>query len=174
MISLDIAIKSKEWQKEKNIEKSIERICQKLIPLTDLKKLLTKKVHLELSVSLVSDRQIKKINQQFRGKNKATDILSFSTLDESLIRRIGINKAIKPRQYLFLGDIVIAFSIVRKEALAQKKRFLDHLTHLILHGILHLIGHDHELKNMAETMENLEVKILKKLGISNPYNQHLT
>ncbi len=172
MILIDLETKSKKWNEEKNIEELVEKICQKIIPLTDLKKLLTKNFTLEIAVSLVSDAQIKKINQQFRDKNKATDVLSFSNLDENLIRQIGLKKAIGACNYLLLGDIVIAYETVKKESLAQKKKFHEHLTHLILHSILHLIGFDHEDEKMAKIMENLEIKILKTLKIQNPYQQN--
>ena len=172
MILIDLETKSKKWNEEKNIEELVEKICQKIIPLTDLKKLLTKNFGLEIAVSLVSDAQIKKINQQFRDKNKATDVLSFSNLDENLIRQIGLKKAIGACNYLLLGDIVIAYETVKKESLAQKKKFHEHLTHLILHSILHLIGFDHEDEKMAKIMENLEIKILKTLKIQNPYQQN--
>ncbi len=169
MIFIDVVTKSKKWSEEKNIENFVEKTCQKLIPLTDLKKILTKNFELELSVLLVSDGQIKKMNLQFRGKNKATNVLSFPSMDENLIRKIGIKEAVKPHQYLLLGDIIISYQTLQKESLAQKKKFRDHLTHLILHSILHLIGFDHEDEKMAEEMEALEIKILKKIGVTNPY-----
>ncbi len=169
MISLDVESKSKKWQAEKTIEISLKKICQKIIPETDLQKILTKNFQLEMAISLVSDQQMKKINQQFRGKNKSTNVLSFPTLDEKLIRKIGIKKLVGTANHLFLGDIVIAYETVKKESLAQKKKFSDHLTHLVLHSILHLIGYDHEEEKMAEVMENLEIKILKKIKIKNPY-----
>lgn len=171
MINIDLVAKSKKWQQEKNIENFIDKICKKLIPLTDLQKILGKDFDLELSVSLVSDLQIKKINQQFRQKNKPTNVLSFPALDENLIRQIGLKKVVGSAKYLFLGDVIISYETLKKESLAQKKKFHDHLTHLILHSILHLIGHDHEDEKMANTMENLEIKILKKIGIANPYQQ---
>lgn len=169
MIHIDIVTKSKKWSEEKNIDNFIEKTCQTLIPLTDLKKILKKDFELELSVSLVSDQQIKKINSEFRDKNKATNVLSFPALDENLIREIGLKKAVEPNKYLFLGDIIIAYETVKKESLAQKKKFRNHLIHLILHSILHLIGFDHEDEKMAEEMESLEIKILKKINIENPY-----
>jgi probable rRNA maturation factor len=171
MINIDVITRSKKWCNEKNVEKSVKRICKKIISLTDLRKILTKDSVLELSISLVSNRQIKKTNFEFRGKNKSTDVLSFAALDENLIHKVGFKKAVKPCDYLFLGDVVIAYEMVKKESLAQKKKFEDHLTHLILHSILHLIGHDHEDKKMAKIMEDLEIKILKKIGIQNPYQQ---
>ncbi|MES2962153.1 MAG: rRNA maturation RNase YbeY [Pseudomonadota bacterium] len=166
---IDIVVKSKKWAEIKNVENFVEKTIQKIIPLTDLKKILKEKFILEISVSLVSDLQMKKINAEFRGKNKATNVLSFPALDENLIRQIGLKKLVGADEYLFLGDIIIAFETLKKESLAQKKKFHDHLTHLILHSILHLIGYDHEEEKMAKIMEDLEVKILKKLKIKDPY-----
>lgn len=171
MISLDIEVKSKKWDAQKNVEKFIEKTCEKLIPQTDLKKILTKNFTLELALSLVSDAQMKKINFEFRGKNKATNVLSFPSLDENLVRKNGIKKVVGTANFLFLGDIILSYETVKKESLAQKKKFEDHLTHLILHAILHLIGYDHEEEKMAQIMENLEIKILKNLKIKNPYQQ---
>jgi len=173
MITIDVAVKSQKWLKEKDIENFVEKTCQKIIPLTEIKKILTKKFTLEVAVSLVCDRQIKKINFDFRKKNKATDVLSFSNLDEKLIRKKGIKKAAGDSNYLLLGDIVLSYETIKKESLAQKKNFKDHLTHLILHSILHLTGYDHEDKKLsrmgAEEMQNLEIEILRKLKIKNPY-----
>lgn len=167
MINIDIIAKSKKWQEYENYERKIEEICQELVLLTKLKSL--DKTELEISISLVSNAQIKKINAEFRDKDKPTNVLSFPALDEELIREIGLKKLIKNDPYLFLGDIIIAYETVHKESLAQKKNFTNHLTHLILHSILHLIGYDHEDDEMAEEMEKLEIKILKKLNIKNPY-----
>ena len=169
-INIDLETKSKKWLAVKNIEKFINKTCPELILLSEIKTFLRKKSNsLELSISLVSNAQIKKINQQFRNKNKATDVLSFSFLDEKLIHKNGFENVTKPMQQLFLGDIVLAFEIINKEALAAKKDFHHHLTHLLLHSILHLIGHDHEKPKDAKIMEEIEIKILKKLGINNPY-----
>ena len=142
MIAVDVATKSKKWIGK---EKLVERLAKKLISLVESDAQ-------ELSISLVSDRQMKKINLQFRDKNKPTNVLSFPAFDR-----------------LFLGDIVIAYETLEREAKEQKKKFNDHLTHLILHSILHLLGHDHEEEKMAQKMEKLEIKILKQLDIENPY-----
>jgi probable rRNA maturation factor len=142
VIAVDVVTKSKKWVGK---EKLVERLAKKLISLV-------KSDAQELSISLVSDRQIKKINLQFRDKNKPTNVLSFPAFDR-----------------VFLGDIVIAYETLEREAKEQKKKFNDHLTHLILHSILHLLGHDHEEEKMAQKMEKLEIKILKQLDIENPY-----
>jgi probable rRNA maturation factor len=142
VIAVDVVTKNKKWVGK---EKLVERLAKKLISLV-------KSDAQEISISLVSDRQMKKINSQFRDKNKPTNVLSFPAFDR-----------------LFLGDIVIAYETLEREAKEQKKKFNDHLTHLILHSILHLLGHDHEEEKMAQKMEKLEIKILKQLDIENPY-----
>jgi probable rRNA maturation factor len=142
VIVVDVVTKNKKWAGK---EKLVERLAKKLISLV-------KSDAQELAISLVSDRQMKRINFQFRDKNKPTNVLSFPAFDR-----------------LFLGDIVIAYETLECEAKEQKKKFNDHLTHLILHSILHLLGHDHEEEKMAQKMEKLEIKILKQLDIENPY-----
>ncbi len=167
-IEIDIVKKSKKWDEFKNAEKEIAEITKKLISLSEISVFRN---HLELSISLVSDSQIKKINNEYRQKNKATNVLSFSFLDESEMRKNGFAKYSKNLPNIFLGDIILAFETIKKEAIKEKKKFSDHLTHLILHALLHLIGYDHENGKMAKKMEEIEIEILKKLKIKNPYNQ---
>jgi probable rRNA maturation factor len=165
-IIIDTEIKSKSWQNIKNIKQFSSKICQKLILETEIKDFLKNKdCKVELTISLVSDAQIKKLNQQFRSKNKATDVLSFPFLNG----KKGFLSAKKTQKHIFLGDIILSLETSRKDAILQEKIFFNHLTHLFLHSILHLIGHDHENKKDAEIMERIEIKILKKLGINNPY-----
>ncbi|MBL6664437.1 MAG: rRNA maturation RNase YbeY [Rickettsiales bacterium] len=169
MIDIDVELKSKKWLDVKNPTKLVEQITSKLIPLTELNSILKKDFTLELAISLVSNAQIKKINALHRNKDKATNILSFPNLDHALIHQEGLENLVKNANYLFLGDIVIAYEKLKSESKNQNKSFNCHLTHLILHSILHLIGFDHEDENQAKEMENLEVNILKILNINNPY-----
>jgi len=169
MIICDIEVKSKKWLEIKNPEKLVEKIIKQLIPLTELKSVLTKEFTIELAISLVSNSQIKKINSDFRNKNKATNILSFPNMDHSLIQQEGLKNIVKNTDYLCLGDIVISYEKLKSEAKKQNKSFNCHLTHLILHSILHLIGHDHKEDVEAKEMESLEITILESLNIKNPY-----
>jgi len=105
-----------------------------------------------LTLLLTDDASLKVLNRDFRGKNKPTNVLSFPS-----------------RERGYLGDIALAHGVTAAEARAAKKRFADHATHLVVHGVLHLLGHDHETVRDAAVMEPLEVKILGKLGISDPY-----
>jgi probable rRNA maturation factor len=104
------------------------------------------------TILLAGNARLKTLNHDFRGKNKPTNVLSFPS-DEKNYR----------------GDIALAYGVTKAEAAAAKKSFADHATHLVVHGVLHLAGYDHERARDAKIMEPLEVKILARLGISNPY-----
>jgi probable rRNA maturation factor len=119
----------------------------------------------EISVRLTDDREIRKLNRNYRGKDKATNVLSFATLDADE------NAPSSPVCELpcAIGDIVISYETVKREAKAMGISFRDHYTHLLVHGTLHLLGYDHEQERDAKRMEKLEISILKGLGIENPY-----
>lgn len=116
----------------------------------------------ELAVMLTDDSGIRTLNSNWRGIDKPTNVLSFPALQPSGAR--GDDDA--PRM---LGDIAIAYETTRKEADHEQKPFDHHLSHLAVHGFLHLIGHDHENDDDAEEMERLERDILAQLGIPDPY-----
>lgn len=102
------------------------------------------------------------LNLEARGKNYATNVLSYpSDLPSALLSEM---------EDIHLGELVLCHNVIENEALAQQKSFDDHLTHLIVHGILHLLGFDHEISDMAaDEMESFEIEILSKLQIPNPY-----
>lgn len=106
---------------------------------------------------VIDQSEAQALNNQYRNINKATNVLSFPA---EIPTQINFN---------FLGDIVICAPIVKSEAKKQGKELRSHWAHLLTHGILHLQGYDHEDDKTAEVMESLEVEILKKLNISNPY-----
>jgi probable rRNA maturation factor len=113
----------------------------------------------EVSFLFTDDAAIQAINNEWRGKDKPTNVLSFPAFP----LRPGM--APKP----LLGDIVIALETVQREAFGESKSFENHLVHLIIHGLLHLLGYDHENDSDAEIMESLERKILEALAIPDPY-----
>ena len=111
----------------------------------------------ELLIRIVDKDEIQTLNKTYRHQDKPTNVLSF----ESDLP-VEIDEAI-------LGDVVICTEVVAEEAKAQNKTFDEHLTHMAIHGTLHLLGYDHIESEDAKQMENLEIKILEKIKISNPY-----
>ncbi len=116
----------------------------------------------ELAVMLTDDPGIRTLNSNWRGIDKPTNVLSFPALQPEGARKPGD----APRM---LGDIAIAYETTKREADAEGKPFEHHLSHLAIHGFLHLIGYDHENDADAEEMESLETEILEQLGIPDPY-----
>jgi probable rRNA maturation factor len=112
----------------------------------------------ELAIVLTDDSAIRSLNLEWRGKDTATNVLSFPASSP------GDHGA--PR---VLGDIVIAYETTAREAQAEHKPMMDHLAHLTVHGFLHLLGYDHEDAAEATVMERLEVAILERLDVPNPY-----
>lgn len=125
---------------------------------------------IEFSVDLSNDKNITVLNNEYRGKDKPTNVLSFpaNQCSEGMIEAEDIIKT-ADGNYVHLGDIIISLETLYKEAEEQGKSFNDHLTHLFLHSVLHLIGYDHEEKAMQNRMEKIEIEILKKFGINCPY-----
>ena len=131
-------------------EDNLSKVCQDFLNENALEQS-------ELLIRLVSPVEIQVLNKEYRNKNQVTNVLSFqSDIPDEVEESI-------------LGDVVICVDVVREEALVGDKKFADHLTHMAVHGILHLIGHDHEDITSAYKMESIEIDFLDKLGSSNPY-----
>jgi len=119
----------------------------------------------EISLMLADDALIRGLNQEYRNQDKVTNVLSFSS--GALI--FGEGEPVSPAGPVVLGDVAIAFETVRGEARAQEKSLEAHLAHMVVHGVLHLLGFDHEDSSQAEYMEGLEISIIARLGHDNPY-----
>ena len=115
----------------------------------------------ELSVVLADDARVRELNRDYRGRDAATNVLAFANLDDPA--------AASPGAPVLLGDVVLARQTLLREAAAQGKSPADHLSHLVVHGVLHLLGFDHQQDDEARCMENLEILVLADLGVSNPY-----
>ena len=119
----------------------------------------------EISVRLTDDAEVHALYRDFRGKDKPTNVLSFPQVQDDLLEGL----ANSDDGEILLGDIVLARETCAREAEEKGISVVDHATHLIVHGTLHLVGYDHMDDAAAAAMEALEVKALASLGIANPY-----
>jgi probable rRNA maturation factor len=153
----EVLVVAECWQKEPDAETVIQRAVATAAEMVD-----ADVDEAELSVMLTDDAGIRTLNSNWRGIDKPTNVLSFPALQPAGAG--GPEDA--PRM---LGDIAIAYETTRREADDEQKSFDHHLSHLAVHGFLHLIGYEHEKDDEAEAMETLEQEILAQLGIPDPY-----
>jgi len=149
--TIDILVRSTRWRAQPRARATI-------IKAITAAAAATRRTHVELAVVLTGDRAIRTLNRDWRGFDKPTNVLSFPALPQP--RRRGP---------ALLGDVVIAYETVAREAKAEGKPFLHHLSHLAVHGFLHLIGYDHQQNQQAEAMERLERRVLARLKVPDPY-----
>jgi probable rRNA maturation factor len=153
----EVLVVAECWQSEPNSEAVIQRAVAAAAELVK-----SELGEAELAVMLTDDSGIRTLNNNWRGIDKPTNVLSFPALPPTG----GSGPDDAPRM---LGDIAIAYQTTRAEADDEQKPFDHHLSHLAVHGFLHLIGYDHEKDDDAEAMESLESEILAQLGIPDPY-----
>lgn len=157
-INTEISLEDNRWLKYPLL--SVDYISNIAILTLSYDKTFSKIYNFELSILLTDSERIAKLNNEFRGKDSATNVLSFPNDEDTFLNM---------SDEIYLGDIAFCFEIIEQEAIAKNISFYDHFAHLLVHGILHLIGHDHETEIEADAMENLETQILLELNISNPY-----
>jgi probable rRNA maturation factor len=143
MSGITLLVEDAKWRSHRGMMTRLTKAAKAAAQSSRLKGAFT--------ILLADDKKLRALNHDFRGKDKPTNVLSFPGADA------------------YAGDIAIAYGVTRKEAKAASKTFADHATHLVVHGVLHLAGYDHERPKDAKIMEPLEVKILKRLGIADPY-----
>jgi probable rRNA maturation factor len=153
----EVLVVAECWLTEPDAEAAIQRAIAAAAQMTD-----AGDGEAELAVMLTDDAGIRTLNLNWRGIDKPTNVLSFPALPPTGAG--GPDDA--PRM---LGDIAIAYETTRREADDEQKPFDHHLSHLAVHGFLHLMGYDHEKDDDAEAMETLEQEILAQLGIPDPY-----
>ena len=149
-MSIDVMIDSGLWKKHPGAEDIVRKAIAEATQAVPHKRA-------EMAVVLTDDSAMQALNKRWRGTDKPTNVLSFPA------------QATPAAAAAHLGDIVIAFETTALEAEREGKPFAHHLMHLVVHGYLHLLGHDHETDREAKAMERLETKILARIGIPDPY-----
>lgn len=166
-ITPELLIRCPLWHDEfSDITMITNTICEHIIACTPLPDAFP---IYEISVLLTDDAEIQQLNCEYRDKDKATNVLSFPLFDHDMrLDQLPGGDAFEGG--ITVGDVVISFDTIKKEAGEQNKLLKDHYAHMLIHGILHLFGYDHIEAEDADQMESLEVEILKSLSISNPYD----
>lgn len=127
--------------------------------------LLPASAAVEVSFLFADNAKMRELNRIFRGQDKPTNVLSFPAFE----REDYTQQHFPPLPVLMVGDVAFAVETIQQEASLSGKSFEAHLTHLLIHGLLHLQGYDHEREEEAVEMERLEIELLSRLGFSNPY-----
>jgi probable rRNA maturation factor len=154
-IDFDLTVEAGDWPDEATLTALVERsIAAAFVELGP-----DRPGESELGVVFTDDARIRELNAGWRGKDKATNVLSFPAFPETK------SGPLPP----LLGDIVLAAETVASEAALDGKPIENHISHLVVHGLLHLVGYDHEIEAEAEEMEALERRILARLAIPDPY-----
>ncbi len=125
----------------------------------------------EVGIVLTGDAAVRDLNLRYRGKDRPTNVLSFAASDmrEGALKPDAVDGAIGTAAPLLLGDVVVAYDTVAREAEAAARPLADHLAHMVVHGVLHLLGYDHETDAGAAVMEGLETSVLAGLRVPDPY-----
>jgi probable rRNA maturation factor len=152
--AIDIVVQSPLWSAQRGIKAVLRRAVLEAASAASTR-------DGELAILLTDDKAIRALNRHWRRNDKATNVLSFPAKEQG-------RKTQGPTPH-HLGDIVIAYQTTAREAQAERKPFKHHLAHLAVHGFLHLVGYDHEADDEAEAMEGLEIAVLARIRVPNPY-----
>jgi probable rRNA maturation factor len=162
---LEIALDADEdWDSSRPWQKLAHKAAEAAIAESAYPEIADSERPVEISVSLSDDEHVRSLNAKWRGKDKATNVLSFPMADELDLIRANVDGA-----ELLLGDIILAKGVCAAEAAEKSVSLEEHTSHLVVHGTLHLLGYDHQREADATDMEAREVRALARLGITNPY-----
>ena len=162
---LEIAIDAdEEWDSSGGWEALVRSAAEAAVAESAFPQIANAERPVELSVRLTSDAEVRALNEQWRGKAKATNVLSFPMLGTDDFKIANVDGP-----ELLLGDIVLARGVCLAEAADKRIAVEDHAAHLIVHGTLHLLGYDHHDDGEAADMEAREVRALRRIGIADPY-----
>lgn len=163
---LEIALTREEPWPEADWDALAARAARAAVTRTPHGGLDTTPAAVEVSIRLASDAEVRDLNHRYRGKDRPTNVLSFPMVQADLIETVSQNS---DDGELLLGDIVLAHGVCVAEAGERGIALETHATHLIVHGMLHLLGYDHLVDEEAEAMEAIERDALDSLGIADPY-----
>ncbi len=161
---IEIAQDYKKWSNHSKINKKLIKLITKKIIIKH--KIFSQIQNIELSILLTNCNNIKFLNKKFRQKEEDTNVLSFPNIEiySKHMLALPINK-----DYIFLGDIAFSYQKIYTESNKNSISFINHFKHLLVHGILHLLGYNHLEDKDAEIMQTMEIKILQNLNIPSPY-----
>jgi probable rRNA maturation factor len=164
-MSLEIALDAdEEWDSSRPWDKLARKAAEAALAESAYPELAASERPVEVSVTLTGDEQVRALNAKWRGKDKPTNVLSFPMAEERDLTQASLASG-----ELLLGDIILAHGVCEREAAEKRVGIEAHATHLIIHGMLHLLGYDHERASDAADMEGREIRALERLGIANPY-----
>ncbi|KAA5604961.1 rRNA maturation RNase YbeY [Roseospira marina] len=177
-LDIDVVIESPPWRKAVKgpvalCERAARAALEGGLAGSPLAAMLATQPVVELCIALEDDASVHALNRDFRGQDKPTNVLSFAALegeDGRVLPPVVDGDPLDPDpEPEMLGDVIVAFETTRDEAARDGKALADHLSHLVVHGVLHLLGYDHQDDDEAEAMEGLETRILAGLGIADPH-----
>ncbi|MBX3594913.1 rRNA maturation RNase YbeY [Sphingomonas sp.] len=163
---LDVAVQREAGWPELDWEALAGKAAVAAVTQTPFGELASGPATIEIAVRLTGDDEVRQLNAQYRQKDKSTNVLSFPMIAPDLIESLTQNS---DDGEVLLGDIVLAQGVCAAEAADKKVSVENHATHLIVHGVLHLLGYDHLGDAEADAMEAMEVAALQTLGIPDPY-----
>jgi probable rRNA maturation factor len=163
---LDVAVQRESPWPEYDWETLAVRAATATVAASIYGELVSHATVIEIAVRLTSDDEVHALNRQYRSKDKATNVLSFPMVQPDLLGTVTLNS---DDGEVILGDIVLAHGVCAAEADERSVSIEHHATHLVVHGVLHLLGLDHQGDAEAQAMEDLEREILASLGIADPY-----
>ncbi|MEO9469503.1 rRNA maturation RNase YbeY [Parasphingorhabdus sp.] len=167
---LEVATINEGWDESVDWPVLAELAVTNALKLTPHQSLISITPMVEIAVRLTSDADVRTLNANYRSIDKATNVLSFPLVPQDMLGSLSNTDDGE----ILLGDIILARETCEREAEDKQISVPDHASHLIVHGLLHLLGYDHQNDAEALTMETLEIKALENLGIAPPYaDQHI-
>lgn len=166
MIEIDLDI-APNWEKEIHWSDLSKKSINEAIKLSDYNFLCSIDNNVSISISLSKNEKVHALNKQYRDKDKPTNILSFPMVEPTELSGLAEH----PIPEILLGDMILSYDICYAEAKEKGISLTNHYQHLIVHGILHLLGYNHIEDDDAEKMQTIEILALKNMGIENPYEK---